>query len=236
MALIECPNCKNEVSDAAEKCPHCGHKLKEKKYKIFPKILIPIVIAIIGLGIFVGIKVQEEKQRAIEEQKRIEEQRRQEQIATLKKQAEEAYNIADFTTVESYYDELDNLGYDTSSQREILSYDKEVFPVAYDFHTKIKDADNKITNRSASSLNALIGTLKIPFSKMDNAKANSASKIGQYINDVKGNSMYYMFESEFINDTSKDLDNWLVKDGYYIVLQVYTNELADIEFPYIPEE
>ena len=29
MALIKCPECKKQVSDSAETCPHCGYKLKE---------------------------------------------------------------------------------------------------------------------------------------------------------------------------------------------------------------
>ena len=31
MSIIECPNCKKEISDKSEKCIHCGYVLKEKK-------------------------------------------------------------------------------------------------------------------------------------------------------------------------------------------------------------
>lgn len=32
MALIECPECKKEISDTAKTCPNCGYELhKEKK-------------------------------------------------------------------------------------------------------------------------------------------------------------------------------------------------------------
>lgn len=31
MALINCPNCGNEISDKADKCPNCGYVLKEPK-------------------------------------------------------------------------------------------------------------------------------------------------------------------------------------------------------------
>lgn len=236
MALKACPNCGKEVSDSAEKCPGCGCRLKKIQLNVPKKVIIIVVsIAVIVIGFLIGIKVHEARQRAIEEQKRIEEEQRQEKIADIQKKVEVAYKKADFTRVESYYDELDNLGFDTSSQREILSYDKEMFPVAYDFYIKMKDADNDITNMSASSLNALVETLKIPFEKMNDAEVNSSSKIGQYITDVRSNSMYYFFESEFINDSSKDLDNWLVKNGYYTVLKIYTNELAGIEFPYVQD-
>ena len=29
MALIECPECKKEISDSAASCPHCGYQLKK---------------------------------------------------------------------------------------------------------------------------------------------------------------------------------------------------------------
>ena len=31
MALINCPECGNKISDQAEACPKCGYELKEKK-------------------------------------------------------------------------------------------------------------------------------------------------------------------------------------------------------------
>ena len=34
MALIKCPNCNNEVSDMADKCPKCGYVLKTQKPSI----------------------------------------------------------------------------------------------------------------------------------------------------------------------------------------------------------
>ena len=33
--LITCPACKNEVSNIAEKCPHCGHPIKEQEVSGF---------------------------------------------------------------------------------------------------------------------------------------------------------------------------------------------------------
>ena len=31
MAIIRCPECDREISDKAEKCPHCGYPLKSAK-------------------------------------------------------------------------------------------------------------------------------------------------------------------------------------------------------------
>ncbi|MGN0150373.1 MAG: zinc ribbon domain-containing protein [Clostridia bacterium] len=44
MALIKCPECGNEVSDSAKRCPHCGFLLKKQ---IMLKIVLSIVLAII---------------------------------------------------------------------------------------------------------------------------------------------------------------------------------------------
>ncbi|WP_366944958.1 zinc-ribbon domain-containing protein [uncultured Bilophila sp.] len=29
MALVSCPECGKEISDAAQSCPHCGYELKK---------------------------------------------------------------------------------------------------------------------------------------------------------------------------------------------------------------
>jgi len=53
MALINCPECKKEVSKTAKVCPHCGYKLKKKKgclYYIGIAILIVIGLVIIELA------------------------------------------------------------------------------------------------------------------------------------------------------------------------------------------
>lgn len=55
MALIECNECKKEVSSDAEVCPHCGKSTKVKKGVI--EILFYIVlsaIVIIGLLVLIG--------------------------------------------------------------------------------------------------------------------------------------------------------------------------------------
>lgn len=39
MALINCPECSNEVSDAALKCPKCGVQLRKPKRGVFGKLV-----------------------------------------------------------------------------------------------------------------------------------------------------------------------------------------------------
>ena len=33
MALIQCPECRNDVSDKAETCPRCGYPIRKKREK-----------------------------------------------------------------------------------------------------------------------------------------------------------------------------------------------------------
>lgn len=70
MGLIQCPECKKEVSNTAEMCPHCGYNVKAHFYKIerekqialarvkrlkVLKVVVPIVIIIIIICTAFGI-------------------------------------------------------------------------------------------------------------------------------------------------------------------------------------
>lgn len=77
MALIKCPECNKDVSDTAEKCPSCGYNIKryiqgkkkqetkqESKNNKVPinKVLILVIfLAIVIIGIFIGIQRQHDK-------------------------------------------------------------------------------------------------------------------------------------------------------------------------------
>lgn len=52
MALIECPDCKNFLSDKADYCPHCGYVVPKK-----PKTNIKLLLFIIALVILVFITI-----------------------------------------------------------------------------------------------------------------------------------------------------------------------------------
>lgn len=45
MPLINCPECKKEVSSEAEKCPHCGHSIAPKQSAT--GVLAAIIIGLI---------------------------------------------------------------------------------------------------------------------------------------------------------------------------------------------
>lgn len=52
MALINCPECQQEVSDAALKCPKCGVQLRKLKRGFFGKL---VKWSFIGFNIFMAI-------------------------------------------------------------------------------------------------------------------------------------------------------------------------------------
>ena len=57
MALIECPECKKEISDTTTQCPHCGFMRAEKKSSGCLKglgmvVLVPVVLFALLFGFF----------------------------------------------------------------------------------------------------------------------------------------------------------------------------------------
>ena len=54
MALINCPECGNQMSDTAKKCTHCGYKTK----KLNKKVIWGIILIILGIGALVLCEFQ----------------------------------------------------------------------------------------------------------------------------------------------------------------------------------
>jgi hypothetical protein len=58
--LISCPTCRREVSEDAEKCPHCGHPIK-KKSESGCLVFVGIVMCLAGFfwwpGFIIGILI-----------------------------------------------------------------------------------------------------------------------------------------------------------------------------------
>ncbi len=120
-----------------------------------------------------------------------------------------------------------------SKQREILEYDRQVYPDAYAYYESIKDVDEKLHNGEYNSLRALINKMISPTKNFEALEINRDSEIGKYINNVRNNNMYTMFNSEFVNSTEYDLDYYLTSWGYVTILETYTEEIVKEKFPYI---
>ena len=75
MALVSCPECGKEISDAARSCPHCGHPIaQEPQPQDMPPaprkskraiIIAACVLALVAVvGIFVGVQQKRASDRA----------------------------------------------------------------------------------------------------------------------------------------------------------------------------
>ena len=51
MALIQCPECQNDVSDSAKVCPHCGYKIKRTDPKKTKLIIGIVILSLIILSV-----------------------------------------------------------------------------------------------------------------------------------------------------------------------------------------
>lgn len=51
MALIECPECRNNVSDTARKCPSCGYKMKRGNMKAIVVVVICIIAVLVASAV-----------------------------------------------------------------------------------------------------------------------------------------------------------------------------------------
>lgn len=126
MALTKCSYCENEISDKAKKCPYCG---KKNKYNNKPIYIAVVIIAILSVVAVLVNKIQKVKETRVE---------------TLLVQVDEYYKVFDYDSIKKCLDELDDLSYNTSKQREILEYDNEVYEDAYSYYVAIKNVDEKL--------------------------------------------------------------------------------------------
>lgn len=231
MALIKCKNCGGDISDKAVKCPHCGKRVQKNKLVLLMALVSMIAVLVLG-GCFGWNQYQK-----FQEEKRIEaEKQRQEKIDNLLAQVDGLYASFDFEGVEKCYDSLEELQYDTSKQRKILEYDKSVYEDAYAYYTAINNVNSKLYKGGYGSLESLVNTLRTPTKNFEALEINYNSEIGMYINNVRSNVMYNMFNSEYVNSTKYDLDYGLTSWGYADIIKTYTNYILEEKFPYMQTE
>lgn len=224
MALINCPDCGKNISEKAKKCPYCNKRMKKNKVML-PMIAV-ILLIVVCVGAFYGWK----------QYQRVQAEKRQTQIENLLAQIDELYAIFDFDSIEENYDALEALQYDVAKQREVLEYDRKVYPDAYAYYEAINDINKKLHNGDYNSLRILVNELKSPTENFEALEINSDSEIGKYIDKIRGNIMYNMLNSEYVNSSKYDLDYYLTSGGYATVLRMHTEEIAKEKFPYIESQ
>jgi len=105
MGLISCPDCKKEISDSAQSCPHCGSpidkgkpNLPQKKKKSKAKTILIITFAIFGFIIIMNAalkstKTPEERAQNEASQQQTRENRMAEQEAKRQAKIDQATKI-----------------------------------------------------------------------------------------------------------------------------------------------
>lgn len=160
MSLIKCPFCGEEISSEEVICPKCHKRIHTRK-----TIKVVILIAVICLacvGVYGGIKYEEAKkeekiEQLVSEAKKSIEAENVDEIKEIIAQlgeynydtkdlkdqfvkhvlssSEEIYPTLNFSIIYSYYDKLDELGYDTSELRDVADYDEKTIQTLQKFIT-----------------------------------------------------------------------------------------------------
>lgn len=119
MALMNCPECNNEVSDTARTCPHCGYHLKKfiitRKTKAVIFCICLALIAVIGINISNHLKPVGMNQKIYDAGKEIVELA--DKVLDSEIAADTAYKKAD-----SLRDSVENIG--SEKENDINMYTK----------------------------------------------------------------------------------------------------------------
>lgn len=91
MALIECAECKGQVSDTADKCPHCGARVPRRGrwWKLMIGAVVVLFAAFLAIGLMGGwdspkvIKAKQECAKMLSNSAPGEERRLTQQICDL---------------------------------------------------------------------------------------------------------------------------------------------------------
>ena len=76
MAMVECKECGGQISQNAERCPHCGDLIKEPRPKfslldLIHKISVPVVLSVAGTMITILSYFSTEGERQMEQKRKL---------------------------------------------------------------------------------------------------------------------------------------------------------------------
>ncbi len=223
--MSSCPNCLTLLPDNAAPNENINHednnsvKKKTNKKKIIIPIVSVVAVAIIAVGAFFGIKVYKEKK-----------------IEYYLSEVDIAYSEFDFDKLSECYDSLEKLGYDITSQREILDYDRKAYPAANNYYTTLKDTYDKLENNSFNTVRELLNDLSAVTNALMETEINTDSKIGTYIQNVQQNPMFSALKTTYLDNSDIDVDNGLVSSGHRMLLKIDIEFILKTEFPYSKSE
>lgn len=119
MALIKCPECKQDISDSAKACPNCGHSKKERKTLGCGALILVLIVGVYILGTFSPTTTTTTATTPVPEKPKTPEQIRKDKI-------EYAFNLSD------------------GSQRKLVSHVKQSLKDPKSFeHIETKYYDKK---------------------------------------------------------------------------------------------
>ena len=131
MSLINCPECRKEISSKAEVCPNCGYNFKNKRKKNYFIIcgIIIFVVALLIVGIIITVVKRENREKL---------------KSNHLEQAEKYYEEMDLDSVFECCDKLDGLNYDTKKLRSTVEYDVQNYEAGLAYREALQIADEKL--------------------------------------------------------------------------------------------
>ncbi|WP_026506942.1 zinc ribbon domain-containing protein [Butyrivibrio sp. MC2013] len=144
----------------------------------------------------------------------------------LLKQIDDLYDNADFEKIEECLKQLESIQYDTAEMREILEYDKSIYPTCAEYYKCLQETYETLHKRTYSSITTTIKKLQHETDNLKSLKIDQRSKLGLWLNTYRkssdfvacdmvmfGNNGYvYMIEDDSFTD-------WIYADTISIMLQ-----------------
>ena len=218
MALIQCPECNNEISDQARKCKFCGYpirKSKTSKHKFGKKfiIIVACIFLLIAISIFVGYSVYTNQQKAAE---KTYADNLSKAIMTINSGTSDAEYVGDlvynvwYNSIFDKYDDdtLKYMGTTFNKSLENLFSDADFEEKVYNLDTTKKSATHYIKLLSSPS-----EKYKEPYNDLKDYYASYVTLIN-LVSDPDGSLNSY---TESYNDAKSDVES------NYSPLEMYVN-------------